>query len=132
MSPRFRKTERLCSRKSIAELFSKGDSFFSYPFRVLWKETDEMLPFPAQMMPVVPGRHFRKAVTRNLLKRRIREAYRRNKEDFYCSLENNNCKILIIIQYTEREIKDYSTIEKGILTAFNKLILKVQDGSKGC
>jgi ribonuclease P protein component len=114
----------------IEELFNRGESFFSYPFRILWKETNQLLPFPAQIMPVVPGRHFRKAVTRNLLKRRIREAYRKNKELFYSNLEENSSRVLVIFQYTEKEIRDFSTIETGVVNALNKLIAKVQKSER--
>lgn len=128
MSQRFRKTERLCSRKLIEELFVRGESFFSYPFRIVWKETDQTLPFPAQMMPVVPARHFKKAVSRNLLKRRIREAYRKNKQPFYNELDENSYRIVLILQYTEKEIKDFQTIEKGVVNALDKLIAKAKSG----
>ena len=121
MSQRFRKTERLCSRKIIEELFENGETFFSYPFRIIWKVTDQPLPFPAQMMPVVPARNFRKAVVRNLLKRRIREAYRRNKEPFYAKLDEKPCRVLVIMQYTEKEIRDFTIIETGIVSALDKL-----------
>ena len=124
MSQRFRKKERLCSRKAIEELFNSGESFFSYPFRILWKEIDHSMPYPAQMMPVVPARNFRKAVVRNLLKRRIREAYRKNKEPFYVKLGEKNCRVAVIMQYTEKEVKDFQVIETGIAGALEKLVAR--------
>lgn len=78
------------------------------------------------MMPVVPARHFKKAVSRNLLKRRIREAYRKNKQPFYHELDENSYRIVLILQYTEKEIKDFQTIEKGVVNALDKLIAKAK------
>jgi ribonuclease P protein component len=74
----FSKAERLHKEKDIKELFDKGSSFYLFPFKVL--------TFPAktsgslnQVLIAVSRRNFKKAVDRNRVKRRIREAYRLQK-----------------------------------------------------
>lgn len=75
------KSERLCSKKLIERLFAGGNkSFPAYPLRVvyMWVESDESVA-DASMLISVPKKRFKHAVKRNLVKRQVREAYRRNK-----------------------------------------------------
>jgi ribonuclease P protein component len=116
----FRKRERLASRKSIIFLFESGEKIDSYPLRVFYTVVKPG-GFPAAMAVSVPKKVFKKAVDRNLLKRRIREAYRRNKPAFYSRLKEMNLKVHIIIQYRGRNIENYQTIETNIMKIFDKL-----------
>jgi len=70
----FRKRDRLCSRKDIQELFEKGSSFYLYPFKVYFLHPSGLAH--DQVLISVSSRNFKRAVDRNLIKRRIRESYR--------------------------------------------------------
>lgn len=72
---RFTKAERLCRRSWIRRLFREGKSFTLYPLRVLWMNAPEPVT-SHQVMFTVPSRTASKAVDRNRIKRRLREAYR--------------------------------------------------------
>ena len=74
----FRKAERLSKEKDIQELFEKGSSFYLFPFKVLTLPGSETIQ-NHQVLISVSRRNFKRAVDRNLIKRRIREAYRLNK-----------------------------------------------------
>src|SRR5580698_8922914 len=94
----FTKEERLCNKKLIHELFHKGSSFLCYPFKVSWLAVAEPQQFPAQVLLSVSKKRFKHAVDRNLLKRRIREAYRLGKQqNLYTGLQEADARIIFSI-----------------------------------
>ena len=70
--------------------------------------------YPCAMAVSVPKRLFKMAVDRNLLKRRIREAFRLNKPHLYRMLEEVHINLQLIIQYQSKEIKGFESIEKAV------------------
>jgi ribonuclease P protein component len=115
----FSKSERLCSKKAIEALFKNGKSFYCHPFLVIWAYSNSDIPFPAQIAVSVSKKNFKLAVSRNLIKRRIREAYRKNKHVLYNLLNSNNKKIVFTIIYRENSIYDYQTVENAIKQMIN-------------
>ena len=90
----FSKSERLSSKKAIEALFKNGKSFYCSPFLIVWAYSNSDIPYPAQVAFSVPKKVFKSAVTRNLIKRRTREAYRKNKAilyDFLTASRKKNC-----------------------------------------
>lgn len=118
----FKKEERLTSKITIDRLFAEGKSIFVYPFKVLYLPISNENAIRSQVLFSVPKRSFKQAVKRNLIKRRMREAYRLNKVSFYQQLHENQATLAIIFIYIDKEIKDYPVIEKGIVKAMKKLI----------
>lgn len=95
------KSERLCGLKAVGELFQTGKSASAGCLRCkyLLREDGE----PSRIVVSVPKRSFKRAVKRNLLKRRIRESYRRQK-----ALLGPGVDILFI--YTAAEVLPYEVI----------------------
>jgi ribonuclease P protein component len=118
----FKKEERLCNKKLIDELFHNGSSFLCYPFRVLWMPVEEPDASPVQVLISVPKKRFKRAVDRNLLKRRIREAYRLSKQQhLYDVLLLVNKSIVFSIGYIGKEINEYPLMEKKMLKLLKQL-----------
>jgi ribonuclease P protein component len=122
----FTKEERLCSKILIDKLFTEGKSVFSAPFRFVFLSVEYLKgEFPAQVVFSVPKRNFKRAVKRNLIRRRMREAYRLNKSSFYESLNASEQKLAVMIIYIEKEISEYPKIESGILKGLKKIVAKL-------
>ena len=90
MANTFKKAERLGSKALIEKLFKSGRSFTTHPYRVTWLEHALNTAYPAQIAFAVPKKTFKRAVDRNKLKRRGREAYRKNKAILYDGLKEQN------------------------------------------
>lgn len=119
-----KKPERLSSKKDIQELFKNGSSFYLYPFKVI------TLPSTTssihQVLFTVPKRNFKRAVDRNLLKRRMREAYRLHKH-----LLTTEPQVLSIAYiYTPKEIVDYATIAKPLEQSLSRIKKNVEKNNK--
>ena len=118
----FTKEERLCNKKLIDELFHKGSSFLCYPYKVSWLPVDQEQPYPAQVLFSVSKKRFKKAVDRNLIKRRAKEAYRLNKHQYlYTGLEDTGKRIVMSIGYIGKDISPYTLMEKKMLKLLTEL-----------
>jgi ribonuclease P protein component len=118
----FSKEERLCSRRLIALLFSKGRTFHLKPFRITWMRQSPVDSSPMQVLMSVPKHNFHKAVHRNLIRRRMREAYRLNKQLVYNSLTGSGYQIVLCITYTAKEIVAYDFIQAKIILLLQRLM----------
>jgi len=121
----FKKEERLCNVKLIEKLFTNGSSFLVYPFRIVWLSEVSNSGIPVQVLISVPKKRFKRAVDRNLIKRRIREVYRLHKSEYLIPFLNEQSVALILgITYIGNEIGDYAFLEKKFkdaLVRFKKL-----------
>lgn len=128
----FHKSERLCSRKAIDFLFKEGNAFFTPLYKIVWAETSLPLEFPAQAAFSVSKKTFRKATERNLIRRRMREAYRKNKQTLYDHLASLNTKITFMIIFRKNSIPDYQTIEKAMTGIIDRLCAAVSEKQSKC
>ncbi len=119
----FKKEERLCNKRLIDELFHNGSSFLCYPFRAQWLlVNDAALTVPVQVLISVSKKRYKRAVDRNLVKRRIREAYRLNKQQHLIKvLAGTNKNIVFSVGYIGKEIEPYALMEKKMLKLLKQL-----------
>lgn len=112
---KFSKDERLKKEKLIQELFEKGSSFYFFPFKVIIKSNPEQKHRFHQVLFSVSKRNFKRAVDRNLIKRRMREAFRKNKNAIAASE-----KLMIAYIYTAKEILTFAQIQERLVKTFNR------------
>jgi ribonuclease P protein component len=117
----FKKEERLTSKKLIDKLFTEGHTFNANPLRIIWLEAETGTNYPVSLVVSVSGKKVKKAVARNLIKRRIREAFRKNKSTFYEFLRNKQKNCIIAVIYLPLEIVGYNEIESKIIYMFKRL-----------
>ena len=104
-------------------LFEKGNIFHNSIFKVVWDKSRDPISWPAQVAFSVSKRGFRMAVTRNLIKRRLREAYRKNKKTLYDHLIIKNIQIVFVVIVKGNTVPDYVAIEQAMKETINKLII---------
>ena len=108
------KRERLCGKTTIGQLLAKGKHGNVPGLRFLYmtntgSETN-------RIMVSVPKKMFKRAVKRNLLKRRIRESWRKQKHNI--AVENG---VDILFIYPTKEVQTY----EQIYTCVGQIIEKI-------
>ena len=112
MDARLPKTERLSGATAVAALFEHGKHIQAGCLRCKYLPRTE--EGPSRIVVSVPKRSFKRAVKRNLLKRRIRESYRRQK-----GLLTGSWDLLIV--YTFREVLPYEVIFADMADMLRKM-----------
>lgn len=116
-----KKKERLSVGTDLSRLFASGRYGFTDGFRYCYRTGNE-LPFN-RIVVSVPKKCFRRAVKRNLLKRRIREAYRLNKNLLPVNAEKGGTDILFI--YSSKDILDFNAVVLSVRNILEGLAAKV-------
>jgi ribonuclease P protein component len=113
------KKERLCGKTSISMLLAKG-KFSNVPgMRFIFrKETGNDVD---RIMVSVPKKLFKRAVKRNLLKRRIRESYRKQKHNL--TIEGG---LDVLFTYNTKEVMTYGQIYEAV----GQIIEKINKSTK--
>lgn len=115
-----RKTERLCGKKDISTLFSKGKWGATAHLRYCWasrcgESAASRDTIPNRLLVSVSKRYFKRAVKRNLLKRRMREAYRLQKELLDCQ------GVDFLLSWTSKEVGDWTTVREEVAEALTRI-----------
>lgn len=120
----FNKSEHLTNRQIIDRLFERGStdvkSFYLFPFRVLYLHASETPPPAPQILFSISRRQFKKAVDRNWIRRRCREAYRLNKQ-LLLDVPVASRPAYIAFLYLAKEKKEYDVIKKAMITLLSRI-----------
>lgn len=117
--------EHLKSKSTIDRLYSTGASVTAYPLRAVFIEVPaDTQEATATILISVAKKRFRHAVDRNLVKRRIREAYRLNKEILTTHLNSQEKKMAVAILYIDTRDNSTEFLKKKMVKLLNAIIEK--------
>ncbi|PKP10692.1 MAG: ribonuclease P protein component [Bacteroidetes bacterium HGW-Bacteroidetes-4] len=122
----FKKKERLKSRSTIQALFDTNQNLKNYPFKLVWMIVPSSGTSMVKAGVSVSKRNHRSAVTRNFIKRRMRECYRTNKLDLYQSIDGKNIELSFMLIYLSSEIVPFTEFEQKIKQLLFRLSEKVK------
>jgi len=112
----FPKSEKLKSKKAIKLLFAEGNTVTKYPIKLFYLPIKSSHKTKAAFS--VPKHNFKKAVTRNRIKRQLREAYRHQK---HLLKNDGNLKYLLFFLYIGKENSAYTTIDTCLINVIKKM-----------
>ena len=117
----FPKNERLSLQKNIDSLFESGQTFVSYPLRIIYllHSENEVSESGISVLISVPKKRIRHSVNRNRIKRLIRESYRVNKSEIFTYYESKDQLLHIAFLYQSSAIMKYADIEKAVKKALD-------------
>jgi ribonuclease P protein component len=118
------RSERLKSRKSITSLFETGKSLSVPPIRMIYQFASPEEKLAVKIGFAVPKKNFKRAVDRNLLKRRMREAYRLNKQILIKNESGTYPGVEIMLIFHGLRIEEFDKISLSIKDLLKKLSVK--------
>ena len=118
MNTTLTKPERLHSFGAIRRLFKEGQSGFVYPFRYMFY-IEDAAQSEAAILFSTPKKFHKRANKRNTIRRRMREAYRLNKEVLTARLGNRRIELALI--YSSKTIHDYKFIENALKKSLEQI-----------
>jgi ribonuclease P protein component len=118
----YNKFEKLKSRKQIELLFAKGKSISAFPVKVFYLPVEHTPMHPLQVGVGVSARNFKKAVDRNTIKRRMREAYRLHKLPLHQHLVAAEKSVAVFILWIDKQLPTSAALQDLMPTVIEKLI----------
>ncbi len=115
------KAERLSGRSTIQKVFREGKRFKQYPFQVIWLERKNFEEIPLRFGITVSKRISKKAVTRNLIKRCSREAYRTCKAEYLQELFEQKKQFDFFLVYVGKPSAQTDDLREKIILILKRL-----------
>ena len=112
----FPKPEKIKSRTIIKQLFDEGKSYTAFPLKLIFIQQNDCEINRATF--AVPKRNFKSAVSRNRIKRQMREAYRLHKQLLTANKDSNYALIFL---YLSKDKPHYDKLEVALKALLKKL-----------
>ncbi|HHP7242848.1 MAG TPA: ribonuclease P protein component [Cyclobacteriaceae bacterium] len=113
----FKKHERLTANKQISLLFKNGNSILVHPILCKFLPNDHTAT--NQILISVSKKKLKRSVDRNLMKRRIREAYRLNKH--VLNQTGGNPYLYIGFIYLPQTLFSFHDIQEKLIALLKRL-----------
>ena len=122
------KEQRLKSVLTLDRVFSEGDKIKSYPILARHTKSTFDADFPFQVATTVSKRRFRKAVSRNRIKRLMREAWRLEKHRLESGWTKGDPQGALVLIYVGNEIPTFENCADTISKIVDVLLKKPKKG----
>jgi ribonuclease P protein component len=126
VNQRFPRTESLKQKRVFDALFKGANKSFQHPVMALWKRIPLPENVPAQIGLSVPKKHFKKAVDRNTIKRRLREAYRLNKHIIHAPLLERKEQIAVVFIVLKTDNTSYDILGPKMMLLLRDIASKIK------
>ncbi len=92
-------------------------------------EAEHVVAATVQIGFVAPKRSFRRAVDRNFVKRRMREAFRLHQEELYAHLSSTKTILKGMLIFTGRDLPTQAQVHHAWRKLIRKLVAQVGDAA---
>nr|WP_318036588.1 ribonuclease P protein component [Winogradskyella bathintestinalis] len=120
----YSKKDKLKSKKVIERLFTEGKAVTAYPLRLIYLKTDFEDGSQLKTGVSVSKRLHKTAVSRNRIKRLLREAYRLNKPLHF---NNSSASYAFMILYLSKDQTTLDKLDTNMKILFRKFTEKTAD-----
>lgn len=117
------KKEKLKSKTRITQLFAKGETLTVFPIKLIYLKVDKQDAL-IQAGVAVPKKNFKSAVSRNHLKRLLRESYRLNKAVVFNNTED---KFTFLFLYLGKEALPFEVVQRKMVLLLKKFNATIQE-----
>ncbi len=121
---KYRKKDKLKSKKHIEQLFNEGKAITVYPLRLIYLKTEYDDDSIIKTGVSVSKRLHKTAVARNHIKRLLREAYRLNKPIYF---NNSSTSYSLMILYLSKDGTTFDKLNNSMKLLFGKFIDKTSN-----
>lgn len=119
------KRDRLKNPLEISLLFQHGKTLKDFPIRLVYQFSRDSEKVKAGFS--VPKKKLKRAVDRNLVKRRLREAYRTQRHLLDETLTECGRGIKLMWVYQDTKPADFSVVKAKIMLLLQRLATKIKE-----
>jgi len=126
MAKLLRKRSIIHLESEVTKLLNQGATRFQYPIKLVYLLDDVNIGISDtyekfKVMFIVPKRYIKKSSQRNLVKRRMREAFRIHQDLVECYVNQNSKTIYLAFIYVSKEVLPYKQIETAVIQTITHL-----------